>query len=128
MTVLDALNKWQRRSFRYGDADCCQFAGFIAKELTGKDYLKEFKYASEASAAEIIEGHGSLEETVISVLGDPADDLDELADGSPVLLEVPRHGEVMAVKLGDQAVCLVQNGMAQLPNKLIKSGWSLCRR
>ena len=128
MTVIDALNKWERRSFRYGDADCCQFAGFIARELTGTNYLKSFQYASEEAAYQIIEGHGSLKEAVISVLGDPTDDLDELPDGSPVLLEVPRHGEVMGVKLGDQAVCLVQNGMAQLPNKLIKSGWSLCRQ
>ena len=126
MTVIDALNKWERRSFRYGDADCCQFAGFIAKELTGKDYLKQFKYTSEASAAEIIEGHGSLKETVISVLGDPSDDLDELPDGSPILLEVARHGEVMGVKLGDQAVCLVQNGMARLPQTVIRCGWNLC--
>jgi len=53
LRILQALNKWQRRDFTYGDADCCQFAGFIVKELTGKDYLADFNYSSEEEAYEI---------------------------------------------------------------------------
>lgn len=48
--VQTALNKWQRRQFSYGDADCCQFAAFIVNEMTGKDYASQFDYESEAQA------------------------------------------------------------------------------
>ena len=47
MRVHTALNKWNRREFSYGDADCCQFAAFIVKELTGKDYSEQFKYQTD---------------------------------------------------------------------------------
>ena len=84
LRVLQALNKWQRRDFDYGDADCCQFAGFVVKELTGKDYLADFDYTSEDEANQIIRSNGDLEATVSSVLGDSTKDIDSLPDGSPV--------------------------------------------
>ena len=124
ISVLSALNKWERQEFHYGTVDCCQFAGFIVKELTGKDYLADFHYTSEADAESIIQGFGDLEDTAASVLGTPTEDIQSLKDGSPVIVKTPQ-GQVMGVKLGNTAVCLVHKGMIRIPKEYIASGWDL---
>lgn len=124
ISVLSALNKWERQAFHYGTVDCCQFAGFIVKELTGKDYLADFHYTSEADAESIIQGFGDLEDTAASVLGTPTEDIQSLKDGSPVIVKTPQ-GQVMGVKLGNTAVCLVHKGMIRIPKEYIASGWDL---
>ena len=83
LQIHQALNKWQKAEFDYGSVDCCQFAGFIVKELTGIDYLRDFAYESEQAAEQIIDGFGDLERTAASVLGAPTRDFESLADGSP---------------------------------------------
>ena len=124
ISVLSALNKWERQAFRYGTVDCCQFAGFIVKELTGKDYLADFHYTSEADAESIIKGFGDLEDTAASVLGTPTEDIQSLKDGSPVIVKTPQ-GQVMGIKLGKTAVCLVQKGMIRIPEEHIATGWDV---
>jgi hypothetical protein len=123
LRVLQALNKWQRRNFDYGDADCCQFAGFVVKELTGKDYLADFDYTSEDEANDIIKLNGDLKDTVSSVLGAPTEG--HLTDGSPVLVDLP-EGEAMGIKLGNYVVCLVKKGFVRIPEESIITGWELC--
>ncbi len=122
LKVLQALNKWEKRNFDYGDADCCQFAGFVVKELSGKDYLAGFDYNSEDEANQIIKSNGDLKDTVSSVLGDPTSDIDTLPDGSPVLLDLP-EGSAMGIKFGNCAVGLVKKGMTKIPNQHISVGW-----
>jgi len=124
LQVLQALNKWQRREFTYGNADCCQFAGFIVKELTGKDYLADFQYNSEDEAYKIIKANGTLKDTVSTVLGNPTDNVNNISDGSPVLVNLP-EGDAMGIKLGNYAVCLVKKGFVRIPEKLIITGWEL---
>jgi len=125
LQVLQALNKWERRDFTSGDADCCQFAGFIVKELTGKDYLTDFHYNSEDEAYQIIRSNGDLEDTVSTVLGESTDKIDSLPDGSPVLVSFPET-QLLGVKLGNQAVCLTLKGLARMPKEFIVLGWNTC--
>ncbi len=123
--VLQALNKWERKDFDYGSIDCCQFTGFIVKELTGKDYLVDFHYNSEEDAGTIINGFGDLIDTASSVLGNSTTDTDRLPDGSPVIV-VLNGIQIMGVKLSDTAVCLVKKGMIRIPSDHIKVGWDVC--
>lgn len=123
--VLEALNKWQRREFDYGDADCCQFAAFVVRELTGKDYISTFDYASETQAYNIIDKHGDLTSTVSSVLGQPNTDFGAISDGSPVLVNY-NDTELLGIKLGQIVVCLTKNGLAQLDKQYIQVGWPSC--
>ena len=123
--VLQALNKWERKDFDYGSVDCCQFTGFIVKELTGKDYLADFHYNSEDDAGTIINGFGDLIDTASSVLGNSTTDTDRLPDGSPVIV-VLNGIQIMGVKLSDTAVCLVKKGMIRIPSDHIKVGWDVC--
>tara|TARA_R110002096_G_scaffold64085_3_gene156652 strand:- start:681 stop:1070 length:390 start_codon:yes stop_codon:yes gene_type:complete len=125
--VLQALNKWKRRAFDYGDADCVQFANFIAKETTGKDYLTAFNYSTEKEAYAIIDKEGDLEDTVTALLGESTENVSELPDGSPVILKFP-SGQLMGIKLGDEAICLTQKGFSRIPENYIAAGWVLCRQ
>jgi hypothetical protein len=127
-SVINALNKWEKRAFDYGDSDCCQFAGFIVRELTGKDYLAPFSYGSEEDAYSIIEKHGDLVSTASTVLGDPETDITNLDDGSPVVVSLSEGIQIMGIKLGDLAVCISKNGMVQIPHQFILSGWKLCHK
>jgi hypothetical protein len=126
LKVLGVINRWERRSFSYGTVDCCQFAGFVCKELTGKDYLSGFGYNSERAATKIIDGHGSLKETVSSVLGEPVEDFSSLQDGSPLLVK-NGNDYALGVKLGSVAVCLVKKGMGRVSKKHICCGWDVSR-
>ena len=126
LQIHQALNKWHKSDFNYGSVDCCQFAGFIVRELTGIDYLRDFAYESEQAADQIIKGFGDLESTAASVLGDPTQAIETLADGSPVIVQAPQ-GQLMGIKLGSVAVCLVKKGLARIPRQHIHSGWNLCK-
>ena len=122
MRVHNALNKWKRREFSYGDADCCQFAAFIVKELTGKDYSEQFKYDSEAQAQVLVGREGELVDFIGSILGDVSSDIN---DGDPCIVDVPMIGQVCGVKLSDHVVCLTQKGMVQIPDRYLIAGWSV---
>lgn len=126
LRIHQALNKWRKRNFNFGDADCCQFAGFIVQELTGKNYLATFAYQSEVEADEIIFGFGGLEHTVESVLGDSERSFNILGDGSPVLCNTP-HGQLLGVKLGSVAIALGKKGFINLPQSMVKAGWNICK-
>ena len=122
MKVLAALNKWQRRQFNYGDADCCQFAAFIVNELTGKDYAADFRYQSELEADNIINKFNGLKGLIVSILGEPSN---ELKDGDPCLVAIPLSGELMGVKLGSTVVALTKKGMIRIHERYLVCGWSI---
>ena len=122
MKVYAALNKWKRREFSYGDADCCQFAAFIVKELTGKDYAEQFKYESEAQALLLVGREGELVDFIGSILGKASSDL---KDGDPCIVDIPIAGQVCGIKLSDRVVCLTEKGMIQIPDRYLIAGWSV---
>ena len=122
MKVHAALNKWKRREFSYGDADCCQFAAFVVKELTGKDYAERFKYESEAQAELLVGQEGELVDFIGSILGKASS---ELKDGDPCIVDIPMIGQVCGIKLSDNVVCLTKKGMTQIPDRYLVAGWSL---
>ena len=124
LEIIRLLNDWEKRDFNYGDADCCQFAGWVVKNLTGKDYLETFNYNTESQANAIIRSNGTLEDTVSTVLGESTESINELPDGSPVLVNIP-NDEVMGIKLGKQAVCLAKHGFLTVSQNQIKVGWKL---
>lgn len=121
-SVQMALNSWKRRQFEYGDADCCQFAAFIVKEMTGKDYISQFTYDSEEKANELISSEGELVNLVGTVLGEPSN---ELKDGDPCVVDLPVIGQVCGVKYKASVVCLTARGMKQIPDRYLILGWSV---
>jgi len=122
LNVQTALNRWQRRQFSYGDADCCQFAAFIVKQMTGRDYAASFKYESEAQAEIIIGREGKLIDLIQSVLGEPSDNL---KDGDPCVLDLPIIGQVCGIKYQGSVVCLTAKGMKQIPDRYLVLGWNV---
>ena len=120
--VQTALNKWHRRQFNYGDADCCQFAAFIVNEMTGKNYASQFKYESEAQAEVLVGREGELVDFIESVLGEPSEDI---KDGDPCVVDLPIIGQVCGIKYQGSVVCLTARGMKQIPDRYLISGWSV---
>ena len=122
MTITQALNSWHRRDFNYGDADCCQFANFIVKQMTGKDFATDFNYQSESQAYEIVEQEGKLVDFLQTVLGNPSL---ELKDGDPCVVDLPIIGQVCGVKYKTNVVCLTDKGLTQIRDRYLLSGWSV---
>jgi len=120
MRVHAALNKWRRRDFKYGDADCCQFIAFVVKELTGKDYAADFQYESEVQAEMLVEREGDLVDFIGSILGKP---VEQPEDGDPCVVDLPIVGQVCGIKLTDYIVCLTTKGMARVPDRYLIAGW-----
>ena len=115
-TAIDtakALNAWNKRRFDYGDADCCQFARFVVREMTGVDHMSPFNYSSEGEAQLIIDRHGSLGETVAS------------HDGAPVLLRLPHVDEVLGIWHNGKAVALTAGGFITVAAKYAQRGWNV---
>lgn len=121
--TLGALNAWQRRQFRYGDADCCQFIAHVIKHLGGEDHRDLFRYENEREAYQIISRFGTLTDFLRHVLGEPTKTLE---DGDPVVCRLPTVGEFAGVKLGNQVVCLTQKGFARVKSSSIICGWNQC--
>lgn len=48
------------KTFKYGAWDCCIFTAGIVKEITGKNYIKEFKYKSKKKAESVLQEHGGI--------------------------------------------------------------------
>lgn len=122
--TLKAFNNWQKRAFQYGDADCCQFAGHVIKEITGIDYMKSFSYSTEDEAKEIIRNEGGFVSAVTEFLGDPAP-ISVLQDGDPVLIEMQPMGQLMGVLFGKHVVCLSEKKMVRINGRHITHGWAV---
>jgi len=122
MTINQALNSWHRRDFNYGDADCCQFAAFIVKQMTGKDFATDFNYQSEAQAYEIVGKEGALVDFLQTLLGNPSTNL---KDGDPCVVDLPIIGQVCGVKYKSNVVCLTSKGMTQIPKRYLLLGWGV---
>lgn|GEM_PF-1031109 len=124
--AVRAFNTWKKRSFEYGDADCCQFAAHVLTEITGRDYIARFEYRNEDDAAALIKEHGSLCGLVTHALGvKPGDNY---IDGDPVVVRLKMIGDAMGIRLGEHAVCLTMNGLTRIPKSHIIGGWSICHQ
>lgn len=123
--VLAILNAWPRHDFEYGTADCCQLAGFVARELTGHNYLAGVEYASEAEAGEILRRSGGLSGALSDVLGEPAP-ISALTPGDIVLVRW-RDLELAGVYLGTSKVAGIDmaGNIVEIPLKLCPFGWRL---
>ena len=120
--TAQAINKWERREFRYGDSDCCQFTAFVVKQLTGRDYALQFSYSSEAEADALISAEGDLRDFAASILGEPTGGL---KTGDPVIMDLPQIGQVMGVILGDKLVSVCKRGLIRVDKRYLVCGWAL---
>lgn len=123
MRVYAALNKWKRQPFDYGNADCFQFACFIIKQMTGKDYAYGYDYQSEQEAKKVIDRvgkTGSLSDALDNVFGNRTDDP---RDGDPCVVKVPLVGEATGVKAKGFIVCLTEKGLTRVPMRYFLTGW-----
>lgn len=98
MNVYDALNRWDPDGFVWGRSDCCQFASYVIRELTGRD-LMPWTYSSEQEAVDLIVAHGGLSQTVTAVLKREPVAVSLLQPGDPVIW-VAEQGDTFYEGLG----------------------------
>lgn len=120
-----ALNAWGRENFEYGTRDCCQFASFIVREMTGVDYAERFSYESEKSAYEIVGEHKDLVGLFTHLLGEKNT---AEVDGDPCIVDVEGIGQVAGVKYKEGVICLLKKGFISISDEFVIAGWSVCHK
>jgi hypothetical protein len=108
--------------FNYGTMDCVQFAMRSVEAITGRNPAKQFSYKTEEAASEIMAKHGGLIGLVESVFGASSD---ELQDGDPVVVSLPKIGQMMGVVLKDSVMIKMQRGLMPVSTGRIVKGWAV---
>lgn len=123
--VLEAINRWPHTQFSYGEADCCRFAAFVARELTGTDRMAGFDYHSEHEATEILRRSGGLTGALTAILGEPVQVV-YLTPGDPILIAAGGV-ELVGVYLGTRYVAGIDitGQIVEIPLRLCRHGWRL---
>lgn len=121
--VLDAINRWPGGSFEFGRVDCCQFAGWMVRELTGKDVYSEFQYSTHRDALWLLRRAGGLTGLLTRVLGDPVG-VHELGPGDVALISVDGD-ELAGVCIDSERVAvLTESGRpVEINTILVSRGW-----
>ena len=120
--IVKALNKWPKQTFKYGITDCCQFASFMVKELTGIDHAAKFDYRGSEGAEKIIARHNGLVGLFTHLLGPQAE---KSEDGSPCIVYIDGTGEAGGIKYGDKVVCVTAEGLTYVPEENIIASFEL---
>jgi hypothetical protein len=99
----------QRRSFAYGEHDCCTFAAGAIEAMTGVDYMAEFRgrYDSVETGKEALKsiGHGSLLKTLYKKFGKP------LSGAHGRKGDLAWYRGALGLVLGRQAIFLGREGI-----------------
>ena len=121
--TLEAIERWDNEPFSWGVGDCCQFTAHVVKYVTGQDYTSHFNYQSEEEAKRIFEPFGGLVGLFTELLGNTSEDFEA---GDPVIVELPKLGEVAGIYVMEAAMVSSEIGMLRVPKARIISGWNLC--
>lgn len=123
--VLEIIDRWPHREFEYGRADCCRFTAFVARELTGMDYMAGFEYHSDHEAAEILRRSDGLTGALRGIFGEPVPKTD-LNPGDPILIAAGGV-ELLGVYLGTAYVAGIDidGRIVEIPLRLCRHGWRL---
>ncbi len=71
---LDAyIAECGKKTFTWGEWDCCMFAADVVREMTGVDYAGVLRgaYTDREGANAVVSDHGSLQAFITSLLGEP---------------------------------------------------------
>lgn len=122
---LSSLNAWEKKDFKYGSTDCCQFASHVVKEITGEDHAAKFAYGSEEEAQKIIAEHNGLVGLISSLIGEPTK---AEKDGDVCVLFIPSIGELLGIRYKDDVVCITEKGLKAVEYKYVIAEWAICHQ
>ncbi len=124
--VLQAVNAWGTRPFRYGETDCCQFAAYVLEYLTGENPMAELSYHSRVEADQLIRSLGGLTGALTTTLDREPVPKVHLLPGDPVLLRRPGV-EAVCVYLGTENVIGLdlQGVPRRFPLRWCPYGWAV---
>jgi hypothetical protein len=65
------IEQHQDAPYKWGDFDCCQFAGRWVELASGKDILSGYEYSTKKEAMAILSENGGLASLISKHLGEP---------------------------------------------------------
>lgn len=108
----------QKRVFKYGEFDCCIFVADAVKEMTGIDFMEEFrgKYDTIEGGNLLLEtvGKGSLYDTLVNKFGDPVPGVYGTKG------DIAFYEDCCGLILGNRALFCGEAGMILLPIRKIR--------
>ena len=122
--IGQVLSEWSNKPFVYGRSDCCQFAGAVIEDRSGKNPMSRFAYDDEAEAYDIIAHFGSLEAAVTHVLGKSIDVADS-EDGAVLLAVMADGKEMVGVRIMNRMVVKTANSVVDWPLEAATRAWAV---
>jgi hypothetical protein len=126
--LASALEHARNEPFRWGQNDCCLFAAYCAKAITGRDLAIQFRgYQTRAEAAEILESFGGLyrlASIVARAHGAPEIPPLQARRGDICLLK-GREGPMLGVCIGDKIVAPGESGLVSYPISKGHHAWGI---
>ena len=116
------IRAWSERPFRYGLADCCQFAADAVRLRRPGDPMRRFRYSDEDSARALVSQYGSLRAAITSELGNPVD-VSETTEGDVLLVDSPVFGQAAAIRYRDRCIVRTAAGVTDWPLSRAVCGW-----
>lgn len=117
------------KSFSRGSWDCALFACAAGQAMTGFDFGQNFRgqYDDASGADHVLKtiGAGTLQNTVIAVLGDPLPTVLKAQRGDVVLFQTEEGDALGIVDLSGQKFCAVtpKRGFTQIPLQNATLAW-----
>lgn len=105
-----AIAELTPHAFQWGAMDCCYFAGEVVRRVTGRAFMRAFRYVTEEDAQRLIAEAGSLEVLITQTLGTEPVSPSDTDDGDPVLVETG-NGPTLGVRYQDRVVFKAPTGL-----------------
>lgn len=123
--IEHVIERWQRRAFDYGEADCCQFVGECIEAVTNWNPMSAIPvYSNEHEANMTIAALGGLEAAITTVLGiKPFYAYDSTKPGV-TLHELPDR-ELCGFLWRGRCIVRTKRGVTDWSPRLIKRVWIL---
>lgn len=124
MSVYRAVETRGAGAFIWGEADCLTFCANVVKDLTGHDYMAEFRgYRGKYEAIRLLKKLGGIEAAVTRQLGAPVLPV-RLRRGDVALADLGQ-GDALGVVCGINAAFKDFDGVGFLPMSEVRKGWRI---
>jgi len=122
--LRDVITAHAKKSFKWGEQDCCVFAAECYKAQTGIDPLQQWRgqYSDIRTARRLMVPYGGLRGSLESVFGEPHKRAPE--DGDVLLLDT-QLGDAVGVFADGRALSTGPSGLTPIPYANIKAVWGV---
>ena len=124
MNVVDFIDRYRYREFKYGVTDCCLFVADYVHELTGVDHAAQWRgtYNTPEGAKSIIDENGGYESMFDAALPGCRVDAGNSVTGDIVLYMFYDH-VTAGIRVGQWCATPAKTGMSLVPCGSVFAAW-----